>query len=405
LSGEPHLLPPSITAALAAAGGRVTFARFMDLALTDTESGYYARADRLLGRHGHFTTAPHRVPAFNRAMSAMLAELADILLTSTGAERVTVIEVGGGEGDLAAGVLERWQEARPDLKGRVDYLLVELGEGLRRAQQERLVGAIGQGWQVGWATDLGACEPVTGILVSNELVDALPVHVVDVSGPRLRESWVTLDHVPAGPEDGGRATGASAHEEWDDASPDALQELLRVFGTVKATLLRPLTRDGLLELRPAARGFLEQAARVLVDGAVLTIDYGDWLPGTESAEPEAPTRIPLGPGGPALHGRTLRTYFHHQRGADPLSLVGHQDLTADVDFRALHRHGLDLGLSTVSYCLLGELLAANGAAEDLAGLRPAVDRSLDADIEASALDALLDGGGLGGLFKAMLQVK
>src|SRR5664280_2444736 len=106
---DSHLLPPSIAAALASDGGSVTFARFMDLALTDRESGYYARADRLLGRHGHFTTAPHRAPAFSRAVSAMLAELADILLTSTGAERITVIEVGGGEGDLAAGILGRWQ--------------------------------------------------------------------------------------------------------------------------------------------------------------------------------------------------------------------------------------------------------------------------------------------------------
>jgi len=139
-----------------------------------------------------------------------------------------------------------------------------------------------------------------------------------------------------------------------------LDELQSVFGSVDPALLRPLTRDGLIELRPAACRFLEQAARVLVDGAVLTIDYGDWLPGTEPAEPEAPPRVSLEADGPALHGRTLRTYFHHRRGSDPLSLVGRQDLTADVDFRALHRHGLGLGFSTVSYCLLSELLAANG---------------------------------------------
>ena len=405
MGGGSRLLPPSIAAALAAAGGRVTFARFMGLALTDAEWGYYARTDRLLGRHGHFTTAPHRVPAFNQAISAMLAELVDILLRSSRTERVTVVEVGGGEGDLAAGILGRWQAARPDLRGRTDYLLVELGEGLRRAQRERLAGARRQGWQVRWAPDLGGCGPVTGILVSNELVDALPVHLVNVSGEHLRESWVRLDRVPADLADHVHAVGATACEEWGDPSLDALDELQRVFGTVEPALLRPLSRDGFIELRPAARGFLEQAARVLVDGAVLTMDYGDWLPGTEPAEPEAPAHVPLGPGGPALHGRTLRTYFHHQRGSDPLSLVGRQDLTADVDFRALHRHGLGLGFSTATYCLLSELLAANGAAEGLEKLRPAVSLSLDADIEASALEALLDGRGLGGLFKAMLQVK
>ena len=84
MNDESHLLPRLHRGRVGCRGGRVTFARFMDLALTDAESGYYARADRLLGRRGHFTTAPHRVPAFNRAISAMLAELADILLTSTG---------------------------------------------------------------------------------------------------------------------------------------------------------------------------------------------------------------------------------------------------------------------------------------------------------------------------------
>ena len=102
-AGEAGVIgvPASIAQAVRAVGGRVTFARFMELALTEPESGYYTRYSRsrpLLGPHGDFTTAPHKVPAFNRAMSRLVAQVVDAMPSGL----VLVADVGAGEGDLAS---------------------------------------------------------------------------------------------------------------------------------------------------------------------------------------------------------------------------------------------------------------------------------------------------------------
>ncbi|MHB8868915.1 MAG: class I SAM-dependent methyltransferase, partial [Thermoleophilia bacterium] len=117
-------LPPSISRQILAEGGSVPFARFMELALTDPDAGYYTRGCGFLGEKGDFTTAPRRVPAFNRAVARFLADLIDVIPTGP----VTVVEVGAGEGDLGAGVLEWWEAARPDLRERVTYLVDDVAE-------------------------------------------------------------------------------------------------------------------------------------------------------------------------------------------------------------------------------------------------------------------------------------
>ncbi len=387
---------------MAAEGGRVTFARFMELALTHPTDGYYSRAERLLGPRGDFTTAPRVSPAFDGAVGRLLQELVDAALASCSGpeeDRVTLIDLGGGEADLAKALLAQWTGARPDLRERVSYVIVEVGESLRHRQLSRLAKFKDEGWDVRWAgspeeamADAGAV-----ILVGNEFIDALPVHLVDVRGPVPAEAWVRLQCAEA---------EAVAREEWDALSSEAESDLGELFGTTDAEVLRQVTRDGMLELRPAAGRLLRQAASRGGSVCVLTVDYGEWF--ATAAAAVCDCRIPEPASGP-LHRRSLRGYFKHQLVTDPYVRVGRQDLTADVDFQALDHHGRRAGFETVLYTMLAGLLRADGADRQLeklltAAARP-TQRALRSDRQASALEQLLDQQGQGGAFKVMLQVR
>lgn len=402
-------MPVGIAREIAAEGGRVTFARFMELALTHPTDGYYSRTGRLLGRRGHFSTAPHLSLAFSRAVVRLLTELADASLVDAsqtavpgiagptdagaiGRPPLAVVELGGGEGDLVKAVLDGWQQTRPELRERLVYSIVEIGEGLRARQRKALSEVVGREWDVRWADDLTGAVAGTrpAVIVGNEFVDALPVHLVDVRGPRPLEAWVSVD-----PDRSGRVI-----ELWDVLSREAEAELRFLFGAAEGDHLRALSRDGIMELRPAAGSLVRQIVSVMPEGCLLTIDYGDWLRGVEAG-----TGCGCDPSGEPSYGRTVRGYFRHQLVTDPYARVGHQDLTADVDFRALDLHGRETGFETVLFTSVAALLLADGGEEELSALRARAGDSLEADREAAVLEALLDREGLGGSFKVMLQVR
>ncbi len=381
----------------------MTFARFMDLALTHPEAGYYTRAMRVLGEGGDFITAPHKAPAFNRAVAGLLADIAQA------ADRpVMIIELGAGEGDLAAGVLGFWAETSPSLRSRVGYRLVDLSPGLRGRQSAAVLPFQERGWDVEVAaTGGGASRPAAdgryAIILMNEFLDALPVHVVDVTGDRPREAWVRA--LPSG-------GGHVPVEEWDALSPAAEGELRRLCGSIEASALRRLTRDGRIELRPAVGTLLGRWVGGCPDRGLVTFDYGEWFLGPEEERPaegvpraqeERLAREPPMDRHPP-YAETRRGYFRHQLTRNPLIRVGRQDLTADVDFRALDLHGRECGLETVVYTNMAAFLKGMGAGDELERLRLEARCSLEADAAAAVLGALMDGAAVGGAFKLMLQV-
>jgi SAM-dependent MidA family methyltransferase len=146
---------------------------------------------------------------------------------------------------------------------------------------------------------------------------------------------------------------------------------------------------------------------------LVTVDYGGWLAGPDGSSDAGlcpPAFAEAGCGeshwAAPLHGRSLRSYYRHQRGHDPYQAVGRQDLTADVDFRALALHGQECGFDCLVYTSLARLLCGMG---ELGAQIPApaggLDYSLEDDMEQAPLHALRDEEGLGGLFKIMVQVK
>jgi SAM-dependent MidA family methyltransferase len=410
-----RVLPAGIARQISAEGGLVTFARFMDLALTHPSDGYYrsvgGQAGTLLGRRGHFSTAPQLSPAFRRAVARLLAELVDASLAAevsharrtlgtqdSNTHPVALVELGGGEGDLAMGVLQELGTTRPDLRTNMIYTIVELSNSLRMVQEKILSPFIDGGWQVAWSPDLkgAAAGARPTVIVSNEFFDALPVHVIDVHASHPLEAWVVLDS---------DENGVVPREVWRDLSAEAAAELDVVFGrqwrgSDMGEGLRASTRDNIIELRPAARALMREAAGIMPQGSLLTIDYGEWFAKPQAGQNCACSPTPLQP-----YRRTLRGYFRHQLVSDPYVRVGRQDLTADVDFRALHLHGRESGFEAVLCSSVAALLKANGAREELDELQQQAGISLEADREAAILQGLLDDEGLGGAFKLLLQVK
>lgn len=380
-------VPPSIAAVIAAEGGRVPFSRFMELALLDPEAGYYRRGGGQVGRAGDFVTVPSRVPLFNTAMAALLADVVDALADETDGGRsgkgcVHVIEIGGGRGEMSAGILEAWQRTRPDLASYVTWTMVEPGPTLSDMQWDAVRGAVRAGWRVGRQSDRVYLPAGPRVIVTNELIDALPVHIVDVSGDDLWERGVELD-----------ATGTVLKEVHLPPRPETCRELEFLFGTVEASRLRGYTQDGTIELRPAAEVFLASVASGESSACVVTVDYGGW-----------PVR-PGFPDGDEAYRRTVRAYLRHERRQELLRYVGRQDLTADVDFGALAAHGRSVGLECLLYTPLASLLAAAGGGHEVERIRQAGSPSLEDDIMASWLECLLDPADLGGLFKVMVQVR
>ena len=338
---------------LIARRGPITFAEYMERALYDPDEGYYAGPDRT-GWGGHYLTSPEIDPLFGELWANGIEQI----WTAAGApEHFRVVELGPGEGGLAAAVLEAVQ-GRP-LGAALSYLLVERSPAARRRQHARL------GDRVSWIdstdelSDLG-----TACVIANEVFDNLPVHLFERSGERLLEVWVRVAQ--------GRLTEALAPPRDPSLTAD-LQ-------------IPPGHR---VEVCPAAGSLVTALAAGLTTGALIAIDYG-----LESqylrARPEG----------------TIVCYSDRGTDTRPLDRPGAKDITHHVDWTALRRALTAPGLEVVGPISQADVLRSLGAADADDRLHSEHRRALldgrGADAvralsRRQALGALLDTGGLGGL--------
>ncbi|HEY7702840.1 MAG TPA: SAM-dependent methyltransferase [Candidatus Limnocylindrales bacterium] len=324
--------------------GPIPFARFMELALYDPEGGYYRSAEARPGRSGDFVTAPELHPIFGEMLGRAVEEAWRVL----GAPDPFVVrEHGAGEGALAV----------PLLRGRsvaIRYAPVEVDDRRLAALRQRFADAGMTDRLVG----IEGGEPFDGIVLANEVLDALPVHRVRRRGDALRELAVDV-----GP------SGAFVEVEVEPTTP-ALAARLVAEGIELA--------DGqTAEIGLAIDAWVASAAAPLRRGLMILIDYGG-----PAAELYDPVRRRDG---------TLRAYVRHQVSDDPYRYVGRQDLTAHVDVtavvRAAERAGLvTLGITTQAEALMGlgveerlrEIQADPATTfEDYATLRSSLMRYLD----------------------------
>jgi len=295
-----------IDAALERAGGWLPFDRFMALALYAPGLGYYASASRKFGQMpasgSDFVTAPELTPLFGRTLAVQVAEALD----RTGTRELW--EFGAGTGALALQLLD----ALGDRIGR--YRIVDLSGTLRDRQQQTLARHAGK---VEWLAELP--EEMHGVVVGNEVLDAMPVQVLVRKGGQWHERGVVRQ---------GQGFG------WDDR-PTELRPPLEVEGA----------HDYLTEIHPQAEAFVATLADRLKQGAAFFIDYG--FPEAEYYHPQR-------------HMGTVMCHRGHRADGDPLADVGAKDITAHVNFTGVALAGQDAGLEVLGYCSQARFLLNAG---------------------------------------------
>jgi len=297
--------------------GAMRFARFMELALYHPTDGYYERDARPVGRHGDFFTSVSVGCLFGELLGFQLGNWLQKLPT----DHRCLAEAGAHDGQLALDVLGYLRAYQPLLWERMEYWIVE-PSARHRGWQTAALREFSD--KVRWFESLDSlpAEGVSGIIFSNELLDALPVHRLgwDASAQRWFEWGVTVKDgslawsktpVPEGP-----ALTNSFSLTWPVLSREFLEVLPDGFTT---------------EVSPAATAWWRRAARALKNGYLLTIDYG-----LDAKEFFAPER---GNG-------TIRAYHRHHASCDLLRNIGEQDLTAHLNFTALTQAGEEAGLRT-----------------------------------------------------------
>ena len=337
-----------IRAAIARDGGWLPFDRFMALALYAPGLGYYANASRKFGTlpqsGSDFVTAPELSPLFGAALARQVAEA----LLASGTQEVW--EFGAGSGALA----EQLLSALGDMVER--YTIVDLSGSLRERQRGRLAA---HGAKVRWVDSLP--EAMQGVIVGNELLDAMPVQLLRFDGTRWLERGVVADSSRAGTGFGwaDRPTALSPPDDTDADAPRAFAP-----GTVT-------------EIHPQAEAFIATLADRLTRGAAFFIDYG--FPQAEYYHPQR-------------DGGTLMCHRAHRADTDPLADVGAKDITAHVDFTGIALAGQEAGLDVLGYTTQAHFLINCGVMQLLEG----------ADLKTTAnTQKLLTEHEMGELFKVI----
>ena len=340
-------------------GGWISFAEYMSQVLYAPGIGYYANNDQQLG--GDFVTAPEISPLFGRCLARLVAPLLETL-EGQGA----VLEVGAGSGVLAAELLASLadQDRLPDR-----YLILDLSAELRERQRmtlaQRVPHLLGR---VGWIDDLPA-SPWRGVVVANELLDALPVERF-----RLTEQgpvWLGVGWKESG----------FCWQEQAITSPVVVPPWL-------ASLGESLAPGYTSELALAAPAWVRSMGERLAQGAILLVDYG--YPRGEYYHPQR-------------HDGTLACYYRHHYHDNPLILPGLQDITAHVEWTGVAEAALEVGLMVAGYTNQAQFLLDAGLPALLA---KAAERADDKGLSlANQVRRLTLPQEMGELFKAMLLTR
>ncbi len=348
--------------------GPIPFSQFMEWCLYHPEYGYY-NSDRVkVGRDGDYYTSPCVHPLFGGLIAKQLAQMSEPL----GGTVFDVVEQGGGRGFLCGDVLEWAKKKIPTFYQRLRYHLIETSPFFIQEQRKRLSEYIQEG-KVFWM-HLGAFEKgedhIEGCFLSNELVDAFPVHVVILNEGCLKEMYVAQDH--------GRLK-----EQWGALSDPGIASYFQSLGIT-------LQEGQRAEVNLKALDWMEKVARCLKKGFVLTIDYGDLA--TELYSPHRKEG-------------TLLCYAQHQTSEDPYERLGDQDITSHVNFSSLIKKGGEVGLHLTGFVPQYQFLIALGLLQEMESLGREMSELNALQLRLSLKHLIEPERGMGEIFKVLIQHK
>lgn len=346
--------------------GRITFEEFMDTALYHPEYGYYTSKKARIGKEGDYYTSSDVHRAFGVCIMRQIEEMNLILNHSP----LNVVEVGAGKGLLCADILLSAREKSPTLFKNIKYFIVEKSPDFIERQKMH-IEELGLLDKVSWVPEIKeGLSGSIGIVLSNELIDAFPVHKVRYSNGLWNEIYVTLKN--------GILT-----EKEDSISDQRLADFL--------TGLEGSFDDGYTtEVNLKAIDWIKDVGNGLQKGFVITIDYGYPRKELYSAE---------------RNRGTLMCYFRHQASEDPYLNIGEQDITTHIDFTSLAEAGKTAGLEVAGFTDQSYFLMGCGIEEEFQQLEAINAKNIDAFKNNIALKKLLMPGGMGSTFKVLIQQK
>ena len=318
-----------LIAQIESAGGALPFDLYMETALYAPGLGYYVNGRRKFGEAGDFVTAPEVSPLFSRCLARQVAEC---LLNLGGG---SVLEVGAGSGRMATDMLSELEmlDALPER-----YQILELSPSLRQAQFDTLSHGVPHLLpRVVWLTEMPSAG-FRGVLVGNELLDAMPVH-------RFRRVEGTWQELAVAVE------GGTFCDRWKPLQSPGLAEALEKLWPDATGVIEGYSSELNMRLAP----WLKAVAASLDAGYIILIDYGFAQREYYHAERS------LG---------TLICHFRHRAYADPYLLPGLQDMTANVDFTALAQAAVALGFELSGYTTQAHFLIDSGLEQMLSTSDP-----------------------------------
>ena len=348
-----HALQQRIALEIEEAGGQIAFSRFMELALYAPQLGYYSGGASKLGAEGDFITAPEMTPLFG----ATVARVAAAIIAQSAPD---IIEFGAGTGRLARDVLAALARQGVQVNS---YTIIELSGELRARQQLNLADLP----QVRWQDAMPA--RFSGVVLANEVLDAMPVELVVRTGDGWRRQMVTI------------ADGAFAFV------PAPLDAGLREQLERQVPHHEQMIEGYVTELHPVGAGFMGSLATMFAGepGAAILFDYG--FPAHEYYLDQ---RI----------GGTLMCHYRHHAHPDPFYLPGLQDITSHVDFTAMALASQDAGLPVLAYMSQAAFLIGAGIGELLLENNP--EDALRFLPQSRAVQKLVSPAEMGELFKVLV---
>jgi SAM-dependent MidA family methyltransferase len=318
--------------------GPLSFREFMEMALYYPGQGYYMVQKDRIGQSGDFYTSPCLTHLFGEMLAGQLEEMWRILQC----QPFTIVEFGAGTGLLCTDILRRLRDS-PEFFSQLKYVIIEKSDWMRE-KERRLLAAEGLLEKVTWKSAVHDLAPITGCVLSNELVDNFSVHQV-IMEDELMEVFV----------------------DYQDGFKELLRPASNELSAYLEALKIELHRGFRGEINLEAGAWMKDVSEALRQGFVITIDYGN--------------------SSSVLYNRgdgTLNCFYRHQVNRDPYQLIGEQDITCHVNFSALDHWGRQYGLEYGGYSSQTRFLQGLGLNRRLRELEMARDL---AGVAAEDIDA------------------
>jgi SAM-dependent MidA family methyltransferase len=338
--------------------GPITFETFMNMALYEPDLGYYTSDKTDIGKTGDFYTSQHVHSVFGTMIGKQIKEFWEL----TGKpDDFVVVEPGAGAGYMCRDILDYLK--KNGLFNSINYAIVEMNPVVQKRQANLLKDYSDK---VKWVSSLKELNPIKGCILSNELLDSFPVHMIEMND-EVKEIFVTYKD-------------DSLSEIIGYPSTDAVIKYINEFSL-------KLPKGYRTEINLRIKDWLMSVHEVLLEGFILTIDYG--YPSYEYYDEDR-------------NRGTLLCYHKHQVTEDPYSNIGDQDITAHVNFSSVRKWGEEFGFTILGFCQQGPYLVSLGIDEVIQEL---FSNEREYLFEVAKIKKLILPGTIGETHKVMIQYR